>query len=43
MVIAVVASAQHPGMGGWASHTMGGANGICGDMGRMGMVCITYC
>lgn len=34
---------QYPGMGGWASHTMGGSNGICGDMGRMGMVCITYC
>jgi len=34
---------KFPGMGGWASHVMGGATGICGDMGRMGMVCVTYC
>lgn len=33
---------KYPGMGGWASHAMGGSNGICGDMGRMGMVCVTY-
>jgi hypothetical protein len=29
-------------MGGWATHAMGGSTGLCGDMGRMGMVCVTY-
>lgn len=32
-----------PGMGGWESHSMGGGNSGCGDMGRMGMVCVSYC
>ena len=34
---------RYPGMGGWATHVMSGANGMCGDMGRMGMVCVSYC
>jgi len=34
---------QVPGAGGFYSHAMGGGNGLCGDMGRMGMVCVTYC
>ena len=33
---------QVPGAGGFYSHMMGGSNGICGDMGRMGMVCISW-
>ena len=32
-----------PGAGGFYSHYMGGNANICGDMGRMGMVCVTYC
>ena len=32
-----------PGAGGWATHAMGGNYGTCGDMGRMGMVCVTFC
>lgn len=34
---------QVPGAGGFYSHQMGGGTGGCGDMGRMGMVCVTYC
>jgi len=34
---------QYPGAGGFYSHVMGGSNGVCGDMGRMGMVCVTFC
>lgn len=32
-----------PGAGGSYSHYMGGSTNTCGDMGRMGMVCVTYC
>jgi hypothetical protein len=32
-----------PGAGGFYSHAMGGNTSLCGDMGRMGMVCVTYC
>jgi len=32
-----------PGAGGFYTHAMGGNYGTCGDMGRMGMVCVTYC
>lgn len=32
-----------PGAGGWATIAMGGSYGTCGDMGRFGMVCVTYC
>ena len=34
---------QIPGAGGFYSHAMGGGVSLCGDMGRMGMVCVTYC
>jgi len=34
---------QIPGAGGWPSHAMGGSNGLVSDMGKMGMVCVTYC
>ena len=34
---------QFPGAGGWATIAMGGNYATCGDMGRMGMVCVTYC
>lgn len=35
---------QFPGAGSYASTTMGGCTcSQCGDMGRMGMVCVTYC
>lgn len=34
---------QVPGAGGWATIGMGGSYGTCGDAGRMGMVCVTYC
>jgi hypothetical protein len=34
---------QVPGAGGFYSHAMGGGTGLCGDMGRMGMVCVTFC
>lgn len=34
---------QVPGAGGFYSHAMGGSNGLVGDMGRMGMVCVTFC
>ena len=33
---------QVPGAGGWASNVMGGNNGLCGDMGKGGMVCVSY-
>jgi hypothetical protein len=32
-----------PGAGGVLSHAMGGSNGLRGDAGRKGMVCISYC
>ena len=31
-----------PGAGGWSSHAMGGGNGLYGDSGRLGMVCVSY-
>lgn len=31
-----------PGAGAWGSVTMGGCNTVCGDAGRMGMVCVTW-
>lgn len=34
---------QYPGAGGWMSHTMGGNTSNCGDMGRSGMVRVTWC
>lgn len=34
---------QIPAAGGIMSWNMGGGTGTCGDMGRMGMVCVTYC
>ena len=35
---------QIPGAGSYASTTMGGCTcSQCGDMGRMGMVCVTFC
>ena len=34
---------QIPAAGGFYTHVMGGSNAICGDAGRMGMVCVTYC
>ena len=33
---------QIPGVSGWPGFSCGGANTRCGDMGRMGMVCICY-
>jgi len=33
----------YPGAGGFYTKVMGGSTGTCGDMGRMGMVCVTYC
>lgn len=33
---------QIPGVSGWPGMSCGGANTRCGDMGRMGMVCICY-
>jgi len=33
---------QIPGAGGWGSVTMGGCNTVCGDAGRMGMVCVSW-
>ena len=36
------ASLLIPGAGGFASHAMGGCNVLCGDAGRMGMVCVSY-
>lgn len=32
-----------PGAGGWPSWSNGGCRCNCGDIGRMGMVCVTYC
>lgn len=32
-----------PGAGGWPSIAMGGSYSVYGDMGRAGMVCVTYC
>ena len=31
-----------PGAGGWGSHAMGGGNGLCGDAGKFGMVCVQW-
>ena len=31
-----------PGAGGFGSHAMGGGNGLYGDAGRLGMVCVSY-
>lgn len=33
---------QIPGAGGWGSMTNGGCATVCGDAGRMGMVCVTW-
>jgi hypothetical protein len=33
---------QIPGAGGFYSHAMAGSNTLCGDMGRMGMVCVSF-
>jgi hypothetical protein len=33
---------QYPGAGGMGSIVFGGCNNRCGDMGRMGMVCVSY-
>ena len=33
---------QVPSSGGWMSHAMGGCVSMCGDAGRMGMVCVSY-
>ena len=33
---------RYPGAGGWASHAMGGGNGLCGDSGKFGMVCVSW-
>jgi len=30
------------GAGGWGSHAMGGNNGLCGDSGKFGMVCVQW-
>jgi hypothetical protein len=34
---------QVPGAGGFSSHSMGGCVTHCGDAGRMGMVCVSFC
>ena len=36
------ASLLIPGAGGFAVHTMGNCTSICGDAGRMGMVCVSF-
>tara|TARA_B100001175_G_scaffold90977_1_gene76809 strand:- start:175 stop:1260 length:1086 start_codon:yes stop_codon:yes gene_type:complete len=33
---------RYPGAGGWSSHAMGGGNGLCGDSGKFGMVCVQW-
>ena len=33
---------RYPGSGGWGSHAMGGGNGLCGDAGKFGMVCVQW-
>lgn len=33
---------QVPGAGGWATIAMGGSYGTCGDMGKSGMVCVSW-
>jgi len=33
---------RYPGAGGYGSIAFGGCVGKCGDMGRMGMVCVSY-
>ncbi len=33
---------RYPGAGGWSSHAMGGGNGLCGDAGKFGMVCVQW-
>lgn len=39
---AVTQSLQIPGAGGFAMQVAGGCLAICGDAGRMGMVCVSY-
>jgi hypothetical protein len=39
---AVTPSLQIPGAGGFAMQTNGGCVSVCGDAGRMGMVCVSY-
>lgn len=39
---AVIPSMQIPGAGGFAMQVAGGCLSICGDTGRMGMVCVSY-
>ena len=38
----VTPSMQIPGAGGFAMQVAGGCQAICGDAGRMGMVCVSY-
>jgi hypothetical protein len=38
----VTPSMQIPGAGGFAMQTAGGCVSVCGDAGRMGMVCVSY-
>ena len=33
---------RYPAAGGWGSHAMGGGNGLCGDSGKFGMVCVQW-
>ena len=33
---------RYPGAGGFASHAMGGGTGHCGDVGKFGMVCVSW-
>jgi hypothetical protein len=39
---AVIQSMRIPGAGGFAMQVAGGCLSICGDAGRMGMVCVSY-
>lgn len=34
---------QIPGAGGSATYSCGGTDAYCGDSGRMGMICVSYC
>jgi hypothetical protein len=38
----ITPSMQIPGAGGFAMQVAGGCLSICGDAGRMGMVCVSY-